>query len=164
MPATAAHPITNGPGMDQKDYMRRRCKFFIIALGACMVALMSYDGIVKPLSKKVCFAIGGMLHSRTVWFQQKVVHRANCLSSEVMAEIGMDDCFQNATTRVSRIINRYKAVGDPWGTQFLAEVQFDDKAFFKCMLVSAGEDRLFNTSDDVCVTNMVSIGTKRIIR
>lgn len=75
MPATGAHPITNGPGMDQEDYMRRRCKFFIIALGACMVALMSYDGIVKPLSKKVCCVIDGMLHSRISWFQQRVVGR-----------------------------------------------------------------------------------------
>ena len=144
--------------------MRSGFKFFLLVMSAGIVALLTYDVIVIPLQRKVCFAIGGMLHSRTVCFQQKVVHRANCLSSEVMAEIGMDDCFQNATTRVSRIINRYKAVGDPWGTQFLAEVQFDDKAFFKCMLVSAGEDRMFNTSDDVCVTNMVSIGTKRIIR
>lgn len=44
MPATALHPITNGSGMDQEDYMRKCWKFFIIALSACIVALMSYDG------------------------------------------------------------------------------------------------------------------------
>ena len=151
MPATAAHPITNGPGMDQEEYMRRRCKFFIIALGACMVALMSYDGIVKPLSKKVCCVIDGMLHSRISWFQQRVVDRANCLCSEVMSEIYTCDNWGDINSRVSRIEKRYGDNVDPWGTRLSVDVVLNRYSSFKINVKSAGKDREFDTDDDICI-------------
>jgi hypothetical protein len=160
MPATGAHPITNGPGMDQEDYMRRRCKFFIIALGACMVALMSYDGIVKPLSKKVCCVIDGMLHSRISWFQQRVVDRANCLCTEVMSEINACDSWGDINSRVSRIEKRYGDNVGPWGTKFSVDVVAGNRSF-EIMLCSAGNDKTFGTDDDVSVTNKVIIGNVR---
>jgi hypothetical protein len=160
MPATALHPITNGSGMDQEDYMRRRCKFFIIALGACMVALMSYDGIVKPLSKKVCCVIDGMLHSRVSWFQQRVVDRANCLCCEVMSEINTCDSLGDINSRVSRIKKRYADNVDPWGTKLSVDVVAGNRSF-EIMLCSAGNDKTFGTDDDVSVTNKVIIGNVR---
>jgi hypothetical protein len=146
--------------MEQEDYMRRCWKIFLIALGACMVALMSYDEIVKPLSKKVCCEVHGMLHSRVSWFQQRVVDRANCLCSEVMGEIHDCDSWGDINSRVSRIEKRYGDNVDPWGTRLSVDVVVDNRAF-EIMLCSAGKDRTFGTDDDVWVTNKVILGKVR---
>jgi hypothetical protein len=138
----------------------QNCQKFLITFGACMVALMSYDGIVKPLSKKVCCVIDGMLHSRISWFQQRVVDRANCLCTEVMSEINACDSWGDINSRVSRIEKRYGDNVDPWGTKFSVDVVAGNRSF-EIMLCSAGNDKIFGTDDDVSVTNKVIIGNVR---
>ena len=157
MLATASYPGIDGSGIEQEDYMRRCRKIFLIALGACMVALMSYDEIVKPLSKKVCSVVHVMLRSRASWFQQRVVDRANCLCSEVMSEINTCDSWRDINSRVSRIEKRYGDNVDPWGTRLSVDVAVGNRSF-EIKLSSAGDDRTFGTADDICVTNIVTIG------